>query len=69
MKTSPSDSRRRGFLAAAAALPALAVAALVARRHAPPAALPADPAPQPPTGSGYRETEHVRKYYRTAGYF
>ncbi|HEY8608049.1 MAG TPA: formate dehydrogenase [Noviherbaspirillum sp.] len=61
--------RRRSFLAAALCLPvAAAAAALVARRAAP---LPAaSPLPEDkPTGGGYHETEHIRKYYRSAAYF
>ena len=33
-----------------------------------PAAAPAA-APEPPQTSGYRETEHIRRYYRTAAYW
>ena len=63
------DPARRSLLKAAP-LGALAVAA-VATGHASaaPAAAPApaaEPAAQP---SGYHETEHIRRYYRTAAYW
>lgn len=59
---------RRGFLAAAASVPALAAAAaLLAKRPAGEAA-PAAGADNPEKSQGYRETEHIRKYYSTAAF-
>jgi hypothetical protein len=59
------DSTRRTFLRAFP-LGALAVAAAARARGAP--AQPAAPAaPQP--AQGYHETEHIRRYYRTAAYW
>ena len=56
---------RRNLLAAAACTPLAATAA--ARLPVAPAA-PAAPAvePQPPRLATYHETEHVRRYYRSA---
>lgn len=55
---------RRNLLAAAACTP---LAATAARLPVAPAA-PAVPAaePQPPRPATYHETEHVRRYYRSA---
>lgn len=60
--------KRRSFLAAALGVPAAAVAASwLARRKAQP--LPeAEPAATAPASSGYHETEHIRKYYRSADF-
>jgi hypothetical protein len=60
------DPTRRSLLKAAP-LGALAVAA-AARARAP--ETPPAPAPeQPQQAKGYRETEHIRRYYRTAAYW
>lgn len=57
---------RRHLLAAAACTP-LAAAAAPRQREPLPAAPVAPPAEaQPPQPAGYRETEHVRRYYRSA---
>ena len=63
-------ANRRSFLGTAVCVPAVAAAvtAGLTRRAEPvpiPAALPA----ARPDGVGYHETEHVRKFYRSAGYF
>lgn len=61
------DPARRSLLKAAP-LGALAVAA-AARARAPEARPePAAPA-EPQQAQGYHETEHIRRYYRTAGYW
>ena len=74
MKPTGTPLRRRTFVTAAVCAPAIAVAALAARR-APPEAVPAAAAPRPaepaaPTAapSGYRETEHIRQYYASAAF-
>lgn len=66
-KDKQPDSTRRSFLRAVP-LGALAVAA-AARARAPgaPAQPGAPAAPQP--AQGYHETEHIRRYYRTAAYW
>lgn len=57
---------RRNLLAAAACTPLAAAAAL--RGHEPAPVAPAAPAaePQPPRPATYHETEHARRYYRSA---
>lgn len=62
MTTKPSSSRRK-FLAALGAGSAAAAAVAVTRQGAQPE-LAAGPAV--PQGTGYRLTEHVRNYYRSA---
>ena len=61
------DPTRRSLLKAAP-LGALAVAAAARARapEAPPE--PAAPA-EPQQAKGYHETEHIRRYYRTAAYW
>lgn len=69
MKTEKSalpDIARRSLLKAVP-LGALAAAA-AARARAPEAGTPAAPA-QPQRAQGYHETEHIRRYYRTAAYW
>lgn len=70
----PARLPRRQFLAAAAAAPALAVCALLSRPHetavtAPPATSGETPDETPGDDVGYHETEHVRRYYRSAAGF
>lgn len=60
------DPARRGLLKAAP-LAALAVAA-AARARAPEAPAPVAPA-EGRKAQGYHETEHIRRYYRTAAYW
>ena len=61
------NSKRRFFLGAATAGPALAVAALaVGRKEAIEVAAPV--VTEPVVESGYHETEHIRNYYSTARY-
>jgi hypothetical protein len=59
---SAANPDRRKFFAAAAAGSAVAVAAVAVGTQAAPAARKSAPA----RGKGYRVTEHVRNYYRTA---
>lgn len=65
-KDKQPDPARRSLLKAAP-LGALAVAA-AARARAPEAPAPAPPA-EPEADKGYHETEHIRRYYRTAAYW
>ena len=60
------DPTRRSFLKAA---PLGALAVVAARAQA--AEAPAAPAAQaePARPKGYHETEHIRRYYRTAAYW
>lgn len=63
---------RRNFLRAAGGAGALATLASVAGEGsaAPVAVAPAPAvAPAQPHTGGYRETEHIREYYRTAAYW
>ena len=62
---SKPDLARRSLLKAAP-LGALAVVAADAARAE---TAPAEPAPQPEAARGYRETEHIRRYYATAAYW
>lgn len=57
----PKKIARRSFFAGLGLVAAAGVA--VKLSAAPQAALPAEPVE--PAGSGYRLTEHVKKYYRT----
>jgi len=61
------DPTRRSLLKAAP-LGALAVAA-AARARQPEAPEAPAAAEEPPRAQGYRETEHIRRYYRTAAYW
>ena len=64
----PPDESRRAFLKGARGVGALSVLAAAAASGAAEAA-PA-PAPEPaPEAKGYRVTEHIQKYYRTARYW
>lgn len=66
-KDQKPDSTRRSLLKAAP-LGALAVAAAAGAREA---EVPATPAPKQEDAKprGYHETEHIRRYYRTAAYW
>lgn len=59
--------RRRGFLLGAGAAGAAAGVAVIAAKTAAPvqAVAEAPVAAEPAQGSGYRVTEHVKRYYRT----
>lgn len=57
-------STRRGFLARLAGL--AAGAGLIAASPATTQAEPVAEQPETPESGGYRETEHVRAYYRSA---
>jgi hypothetical protein len=56
-----NKNMRRSFFAGLG----LVAAAGVAVKLAPQEITAAIPAPDEPTGTGYRLTEHVKKYYRT----
>jgi hypothetical protein len=59
------DRSRRSFLKAAP----LGALAVVAGSAGPEHAAPALAAAEPQTARGYHETEHIRRYYRTASYW
>ena len=61
------DPARRSFLRAAGGAGVLGALAAGQSEAAPVAA--AAPAAAPATSSGYHETEHIRRYYRTARYW
>ncbi len=67
-KKAEPDTGRRKFLLAAGTVPAVALAALAATQPEVPTTLAISPEAGP-SKKGYHETEHVRKYYYTAGYF
>lgn len=62
---SAPDAARRGFLKAAPLGALVAVAAGQAGAEPAPAAA----TPDPDAKRGYHETEHIRRYYRTAAYW
>lgn len=66
-KDKQPDPTRRSLLKAFP-LGALAVAA-AARARAPESQPPAAPEPESQASRGYHETEHIRRYYRTAAYW
>jgi len=66
-KDKQPDPARRSLLKAAP-LGALAVAAAARARAPEAAAAPALPV-EPQKAQGYHETEHIRRYYRTAAYW
>jgi hypothetical protein len=64
------DQKRRQFLIAARGAGALgAVAVLFGKGVKVQAAPPQQVAEGEASRSGYHETEHIRKYYRSAGYW
>lgn len=67
MKNEPKDvdNARRSLLKAA---PLGALAVVAGRAAAAEPAAP-EPAPEPEQAKGYRETEHVKRYYATAAYW
>jgi hypothetical protein len=68
-KSKAVDPARRGFLRAAGGAGALGALAVVAAQP-PAAAAPVAPAVAPDAKpAAYRETEHIRQYYRTARYW
>ncbi|MEC4717861.1 formate dehydrogenase [Noviherbaspirillum sp. CPCC 100848] len=70
MKMASHDAKRRIFLTAAACAPVVAVAALITRTQSAPEVLVPEVSADKTAGSvGYHETEHIRKYYRSAAYF
>lgn len=64
--TQTIDPARRSFLRAAGGAGVLSVLA-ANQAEAAPLALPV--ALETATSSGYHETEHIRRYYRTAAYW
>ncbi|HEX8961931.1 MAG TPA: hypothetical protein VF801_02920 [Rhodocyclaceae bacterium] len=62
---SATDQTRRKFILAASLAGAGAAAALIAEGRLLPRTA-AVKAPVPSAGQGYRDTEHVRRYYSTA---
>ncbi len=62
-ESSPASLRRRGFLLTMGA--GSAAAASVALGSVPAVTAPAGPEKAPAAGQGYRDTQHVRDYYRT----
>jgi hypothetical protein len=67
-KTEQPDPSRRSFLRAAGGAGALGALAVAAGGAAEAAPVPA-PEAEAPGAKGYRETEHILKYYRTARYW
>ncbi len=67
-KKAGPDSGRRKFLLAAGAVPAVALATLAATQPEVPKTFAVSSKAEP-IKKGYHETEHIRKYYYTAGYF
>lgn len=65
-KSSSPTVNRRAVFAAAGAAGALGALAVASVRTAPAPAQQAAQAPEPDTASGYRLTEHVKRYYATA---
>lgn len=64
------DLGRRSFLVAARTGGAVAaVAVMIGKSVAAGAAEAVIETVDPPSGGGYRETEHIRTYYRTARYW
>lgn len=63
--TPPLDASRREFLGIAAAGVATGMSLAVLPAAAAPAAAPSA-APAAPGAQGYRETEHIRRYYQSA---
>jgi len=61
----PDPARRSLLKAAPLGVLAVAAAARARATEAPAAALPTEPQ----KAQGYRETEHIRCYYRTAAYW
>ena len=65
-----SGRSRRAFLKTAQGAGALGALAMLAGRSISVEAAELVPAvPEPEPASGYRETEHIRNYYRTARYW
>lgn len=70
MKMASHDVKRRIFLSAAACVPVVAVTALLTRTQgAPEVLVPEASLDKKADSVGYHETEHIRKYYRSAAYF
>jgi hypothetical protein len=68
MKTSDINPARRKFLLMAGCAPAIGAAVLLARSTETKAQI-LNAVPVDPDASGnYHETDHIRKYYRLAGY-
>ncbi|NML62754.1 formate dehydrogenase [Massilia sp. RP-1-19] len=67
--TDTPDESRRSFLKAARGAGALGVLAAAAASGAAEAAPQPEQTPAAPDARGYRVTEHIQKYYRTARYW
>ena len=67
-ETDSADQSRRAFLKAARSMGAVSALAYAAG-GAEAAETAPEPAPAATGASGYRETEHILKYYRTARYW
>lgn len=65
----PAGLARRDFLKIARSAGALGALAVLAGRSITVEAAELAPAVEPQASSGYRETEHIRSYYRTARYW
>lgn len=68
MKKAPSeiDGARRGFFRLVAGAGVAAGTGALILRGTPQQAEAAAKSPAASTGAGYRETDHIRKYYETA---
>lgn len=66
MELTPPNRERRGFLRAAGGAGLLGA---LAGARATTGASPAPVAAAPAAKAGYRETEHIRTYYRSARYW
>jgi hypothetical protein len=70
MEQTEIDLGRRKFLSAAKYMGAMSAAVLLMGRSTEiQAEKVTDTSIDPPAGSGYHETEHIRKYYYSARYF
>jgi hypothetical protein len=67
-KTKQPDRSRRSFLTTATGAGALGALALLSGSSAT-AEVVAKVTPAEPVATGYRETEHIRQYYRSARYW
>jgi hypothetical protein len=69
MERKEMNTMRRKFLLMAGCAPAIGVAALLERSPKIKEAAVTAPPADPPAGSGYHVTDHIRKYYYSARYF
>lgn len=66
-ETAVTNPNRRRFLAAAKLAGAVAVIAVLGKKAGAPAPAPVVSASLEPSPSRYHETDHIRKYYHSAG--